>query len=199
MKNILFTQRQELKQEYKEKRDCIDQNIPKLILKIGFLPIAVPNESHIASLLFSELKPAGVLLSGGNSLVKYGGDAPERDLTEYDLITKCIESNIPLFGICRGYQLIADYFGCSLRKIENHVGTRHRIDGEICRDSVNSFHNYTISETTADIIPIANAFDGSIESFRHKIYKIMAVSWHPERENPFSNADIQLMKDFFES
>ncbi len=199
MKTIFFTQRQEYIKDYKEKRDCIDQNIPKLVSTLGFLPVGVPNNIDIASLLFSELKPSGVLLTGGNSLAKYGGDAPERDLVECYLIDKCIENDIPLFGICRGFQIIADYFGCTLGQIKNHVKKRHSIEGSIRRDSVNSFHNYTICELVDDIFPLGIAEDGSIEVFHHKEFRIMAIAWHPERENPFLDSDIELMKNFFES
>ena len=199
MKTIFFTQRQEYIKDYKEKRDCIDQNIPKLVSTLGFLPVGVPNNIDITSLLFSELTPSGVLLTGGNSLAKYGGDAPERDLVECYLIDKCIENDIPLFGICRGFQIIADYFGCSLRQIMNHVKNRHSIDGSISRYSVNSFHNFTICEPIDDFLPLGIAPDGSIEAFRHKEFRIMAIAWHPERESPFHDADIDLMKKFFET
>ena len=82
MKVILYTQRVEIIESYGERRDCADQNIPRFIKACGYLPVPVPNICETAIQMTEEIKPAGIILTGGNSLVKYGGNAPERDNME---------------------------------------------------------------------------------------------------------------------
>ena len=86
MKTVLYTQRVEVVKSYGERRDCADQNIARFLSTCGFLPLPVPNIKELAEKMMMELKPAGIVFTGGNSLVKYGGDAPERDETEYAML-----------------------------------------------------------------------------------------------------------------
>ena len=81
MKTVLYTQRVEVVKSYGERRDCADQNIARFLDACGFLPLPVPNVKELAEKMILELKPAGIVFTGGNSLTKYGGDAPERDET----------------------------------------------------------------------------------------------------------------------
>ena len=85
-----------------------------------------------------ELKPAGIVFTGGNSLVKYGGDAPERDETEYAMLKLALEYDIPVYGFCRGMQTILDFYGCELSTVTGHVAVRHDIDGMLGKRNVNS-------------------------------------------------------------
>ena len=198
MKIILYTQRVEVIESYNERRDCADQMIPKFLFHCGFLPIPISNVPSITKNIFNEIKPHGIFLSGGNSLVKYNGDSPERDETEKILIDCSIKKNIPVFGICRGFQFIADYFGAKLFHIDNHVRRRHKISGSINRESVNSFHTLGLFDLPNDLKILSRADDNSIEAFKHKSLKIFAISWHPEREKIFSDDDVNLIKNFFE-
>lgn len=84
MKVVLYTQRVEIVESYNERRDCADQNIPRFIDSCGYLPIPLPNVWDVTRKVIMNVKPAGIILTGGNSLVKYGGDAPERDAVERD-------------------------------------------------------------------------------------------------------------------
>jgi len=86
VKVILYTQRVEMIESYGERRDCADQNIPRFIKACGYLPVPVPNICETAIQMTEEIKPAGLILTGGNSLVKYGGNAPERDNMEKRLL-----------------------------------------------------------------------------------------------------------------
>ena len=81
MKVVLYTQRVEVAESYGERRDCADQNIPCFIEACGYLPLPLPNIRNIAERLIEQIRPSGIILTGGNSLVEYGGDAPERDET----------------------------------------------------------------------------------------------------------------------
>lgn len=199
LKIVVYTQRVEIIEDYNERRDCIDRNIVKFIKTCGYLPVALPNEEEIAIKIIETLKPVGIILTGGNSLVKYGGDAPERDLTETRIIEYAITNNIALCGICRGMQMILDYFGNELMDIKNHVAIYHKIydkNGEVL-DEVNSYHNQGIKKVKYPLLAIAQAEDGVIEEVRHQDKKIIAIMWHPERQKKFQQSDINKIKELF--
>ena len=197
MKIIAYTQRVEIIESYGERRDCADQMLPKFLRCCGFLPIPIPNVPELVDDFLLEIKPRGIFLSGGNSLVKYGGNAPERDQTETLLIDYAIEHDIPTFGICRGMQFIADRFGAKLEPIENHVRVRHAISGRINRE-VNSFHTLGLFDVPNCLKILARADDNSVEAIAHSRLKIAAIGWHPEREINFADADVSMLKNFFE-
>jgi len=197
MKKIFFTQRVEINESYGERRDAIDQEIPKLLCECGLLPIACPNDEKIVEEMLKELNPDGFFFSGGNSLVKYGGDAPERDAVETLLIERAIEQNLPLLGICRGCQFIADYFGGTLEKAEGHVRTTHKITGEITRE-VNSFHEYAITRIKKPLAIVSQAEDNTIEAVRHENLKITGIMWHPERGERCEE-DLRLIGEVYSS
>ena len=90
---VFYTQRVEIKEKYGERWDCADQNIPFFLEKCGYLSIPVPNNWEIAKMMLHQFKPVGIVLTGGNSLNKYGGDAPERDALEIKLLSYALEYN----------------------------------------------------------------------------------------------------------
>lgn len=199
MKVIVYTQRVEYVRSYGERRDCADQNIPKLLLACDFLPIPIyniPDKTLIDKFMFNT-SAEGVLFTGGNSLYQYGGEACERDQTERIILEWCIKNNVPVFGFCRGMQLILDYFGAKLENVDSHVAIRHKVGGIVCRDSVNSYHRQAVRSVPACLEIVSQSTDGIVEAVRHKTKSIFAIMWHPERENPFYNGDIELIKNFF--
>lgn len=196
MNIVLYTQRVDIVESYEERRDCADQNISLFIETCGYLPVAVPNIPNIAKDLIYVLKPVGIVFTGGNSLVKYGGNAPERDKTERLLLDVAIKNNIPLYGFCRGMQVILDYFGCQLVEVKNHVAVRHKIYGETEKE-VNSFHNQGCKYIKEPLKVTAYADDGVVEAIEHNEYKIVANMWHPEREKIFSEMDKEQLWKLF--
>ena len=80
-RTVIYTQRVEVVESYRERRDCTDQNIPLLLEACGYLPVPVPNVITDLDMFVETVSPAGIMLTGGNSLIKYGGTAPERDET----------------------------------------------------------------------------------------------------------------------
>lgn len=196
MKIIVYTQRVEIIEAYNERRDCADQNIPRFIHACGYIPIPIPNISNLIPELFEILKPNGVIMTGGNSLIKYGGNALEKDDTDRAVIRTVLQNNIPLYGFCRGMQSILDYYKIELREITGHVVDKHEIHGEINR-IVNSFHNQAAFEISNQFEVLAVSDDKAVEAIRHKKEKIIATMWHPEREMPFNEQDINMVKEFF--
>ena len=181
MKKIVFTQRVEVIESYGERRDCADQHIADFLYACGCLPVPIPNRPEIVDAFLDGIKPDGIFFSGGNDLASYGGNAPERDETERLLIKYAEVQNVPLFGICRGLQMIATYYGASLERVERHVRVDHRVRGKIKRDAVNSFHGMGIRKVVYPLEKLCRSDDGVVEAIQHEKFKIAAVMWHPER------------------
>lgn len=191
MRSILFTQRVEVIESYQERRDCADQRIAQLIGCCGYLPIPVPNHEKYAVDLVNKIRPSGIVLTGGNSLVKYGGNAPERDRTDGILIATALERRIPLYGFCRGMQSILDYFGNTLVEVKNHVAVRHKVRGIYGDWEVNSYHNQGCIELGSEELKVVcRSEDGVIEMVQHVSRPLMGTMWHPEREADFLETDI---------
>ena len=198
MKKIVFTQRVEVIESYGERRDCADQHIADFLYACGVLPIPMPNNPELVKTYIEGVRPDGLFFSGGNDLAAYGGNAPERDETERKLIGCSENLGIPLFGICRGMQMITTYYGAKLDKIDGHIRTKHRISGMLSRDSVNSFHGMGVKEVQEPLIELARSDDGVVEAIQHKEYNIAAVMWHPERVAGFSRLDIDMVSRFYD-
>ncbi|MBD5489827.1 MAG: C26 family cysteine hydrolase domain-containing family [Lachnospiraceae bacterium] len=197
MKVVLYTQRVELIESYGERRDCADQNIPRFIEACGYLPIPLPNIRNIAEKLIEQIQPSGIILTGGNSLAKYGGDAPERDEAERRILDVSLERDIPVYGFCRGMQVILDYFDCELNQVQGHVAVHHKVSGVLGELEVNSFHNQACYRVKDPVEVLAQTQDGVIEAVQHKNKRILGTMWHPERETPFPDLDIQRIQKLF--
>lgn len=195
---VLFTQRVEIVESYNERRDCADQRIAKFIRACGFLPVPISNNKELALELVLALQPSGIILTGGNSLVKYGGNAPERDDMDRALIDQAVNRRIPLYGFCRGMQSILHYFGNDLEQVEGHVAVKHKINGKENEIEVNSYHNQGCTElSSTELEVVMRSGDGVIEKIIHKESPILGTMWHPERENPFKELDICMVKKLF--
>ena len=197
MSIVLYTQRVEVVESYGERRDCADQNIPQFIKACGYLPIPIPNDLSVAQDIVLHLNPIGIVLSGGNSLEKYGGNAPERDMVEKELLKIALEKDIPVYGFCRGMQVIEDYFGAKLENIEGHVCVRHKIQGKIGEHLVNSYHNQACYQVPDQMEVLAVSQDGVIEAVQVKEKWILGTMWHPEREDVFCKEDIERTQKLF--
>lgn len=199
MKKIIYTQRVEIVESYGERRDCADVEIAKLIWECGFLPVPVNNIPGRIQTFLEQLQPDGMILTGGNDLSKYGGNAPERDETEKRMIEHGIRNDIPIYGFCRGMQMIADYFGVKLTKVADHVAVRHKLEGNSPWNGrmVNSFHNMAIKAAADDLMIEARSEDGVIEAIRARDKRIYGTMWHPERESPYEKDDIRFIQQIF--
>ncbi len=189
MRVVLVSQRVDVLAARGERRDALDQRLADWLASHGLLPVPVPNRPGRVDALWSKLQPAAVVLSGGNNLVEYGGDAPERDAVERALLARAMTEQVPLFALCRGAQLLLDAFGNRLERVTGHVGTRHRlvIDGR--EAEVNSYHQWGCRSLAEPLEALARSDDGVIEAFFHPQLPLLGVMWHPEREEPFAELD----------
>ncbi|WP_320035336.1 gamma-glutamyl-gamma-aminobutyrate hydrolase family protein [Halarcobacter sp.] len=207
MKKIVVSQRLIQHDKYYEIRECLDIKYSKLIEKCGFLPIILPTEVNFKN-YFNELKIDGIFLTGGNDLYIFNQSilSQKRDIFEYDLIKYAIDNNIPIYGICRGMQIIAKYFDSKLKLIPNHINSHHKIvvnkESKYFKylkniETTNSFHKYGIDILGKGLIISAKSNDGIIEAIEHEKYKIFAQMWHSERTKPFCKNELDIIKKFF--
>lgn len=111
------------------------------------------------------------------------------DELDMKVIEHAVMNKKPLFGICRGLQMINIYFNGSLKQhIDNHVDTRHKIykkgNHELFDDleEVNSLHHQTIKKLGEGLEILFASNDGEIELIKHKNLPIFATQFHPEME-----------------
>ena len=193
-------------ENYIDDRDALSHDWTSLLEKINILPILIPNSLVEIEEFLDGVDLDGIILSGGDNI----GEFPLRDKTERKIIKYAINKKIPIFGVCRGMQIMNQFFGGDIIKTidKKHVGKSHSItvskekifsfldEKEIM---VNSFHNNIIIEKKLgkNLISIAkDTNDESIEAFIHSNYPIIGTMWHPERMKDKNNYD--LIKIFFE-
>lgn len=190
-KRIGLTLRVQTIKEYDEKRDAISQDWIQFFQKLDFLPILIPNQLPDVTSFLNEMKLDGIILSGGDNI----GDDHGRDNTENKILNFVISNNIPTLGVCRGMQVINNFFKGSMvfNEGNQHVAVNHNIKlitksfidffkAEVIE--VNSFHHNLITDDNLgeNLLPFAiHNSDNTIEGFYHNSIPIIGVMWHPER------------------
>ncbi len=160
----------------------------------------------------------GLVLCGGIDVAPelYGEEAlpnaevevsPERDAMEWRLLDAARDANVPVWGICRGLQVLNVYLGGSLwqnlptqfRSPIHHSVTEtpetlaHTVQviepgaplGErLTRDlpRVNSRHHQAVKRLGDGLVPVALSPDGLVEAVVLKDggWWVRGVQWHPE-------------------
>lgn len=193
-------------ENYIDDRDALSHDWSSLLEKIDTLPILIPNSLVNIEKFLDNMDLDGIILSGGDNI----GEFPLRDKNEDRILEYAINKKIPIFGVCRGMQIINKFFEGSIieTKDKKHVGKTHKviIDKEkifsfLNKDKivVNSFHNNIIIEKNLgkNLKVIAKDItDKSIEAFIHSDYPIIGTMWHPERMKDKNNE--LLIRIFFE-
>ena len=202
--NIAVTQRGVSLPERGECRDCLDRRLTLFLEACGLVCLPMPT---LVSSPLEWLRSAGIggmLISGGNDLEVLGeGDiSPERDALERAILDIAEEHDFPVFGLCRGLQVMAHHHGARIVPVKDHAGRRHPLrGGRFQEDVVNSFHNYGCRPEGLPqrLRVLALSEDGVVEALGVSGLAQMAIMWHPEREEEFRPGDIALIKDFFNS
>mgnify|MGYP005644426075 CR=1 FL=1 len=184
-------------ENYDEKRDALSKDWPQFFEKLNMTLVLIPNFLTNLESYLDSIEIDGIILSGGDNV----GDFPERDSTETTLLQYGIIHDLPIFGVCRGMQMINHFFNGTIIKnlSEEHVGKPHEIKISNTRIShkfesesfsVNSFHNNIIQDKNLgkNLVSFAKTIsDNTVEGIFHKEYKILGVMWHPEREQNTKN------------
>ena len=154
------------------------QNILRCLVDAGCCVDVVPATASAEDILAR--KPDGIFLANGP-----GDPAATADFAVAE-IQKLIDSNMPIFGICIGHQLLAHAMGGQTRKMERgHRGANHPVrdltTGQIEITSQN--HGFCVEQDSlpADVeVTHISLFDSSIEGLRHKTKPVFCVQYHPE-------------------
>lgn len=126
----------------------------------------------------------------------------EIDALDIEIIRYAAQNNKPLFGICRGLQIINIYFKGTLKQhIFNHENGSHKlilVENFLNFPSsvvVNSFHHQSVKKLGENLKVLYYSLDGEVEVFVHEKLPILAVQFHPEMDinNEFST----LLRDYF--
>ncbi len=124
--------------------------------------------------------PDGIMLSNGP------GD-PKECTSVIAQIKKLYDSDVPIFAICLGHQLMALATGADTYKLKyGHRGGNHPVKdlaaGRVYISSQN--HGYAVDPKTLDPAVCEEAFvnvnDGTNEGLRYKNKNIFTVQFHPE-------------------
>ena len=124
--------------------------------------------------------PDGIMLSNGP------GD-PETNVSVIEEIRKLSNTDIPIFAICLGHQLMALAHGAKTYKLKyGHRGGNHPVkdlvDGRVYISSQN--HGYAVDYNTMDPSVAEEAFvnvnDGTNEGLSYIGKNIFTVQFHPE-------------------
>lgn len=157
----------------------VKKNIIRCLAERGNFVKVFPMKTSAEEIL--AWNPDGIMISNGP------GD-PGVMKEEVALITKLINSNIPVFGICLGHQLIAQCFGLSTFKTKiGHRGINHPVKNVITGKSeiTSQNHGFAVSleeaQKNKDIeITHVNLNDNTIEGLRHRTKNVFCVQYHPE-------------------
>ena len=140
--------------------------------------------------------PDGVFLSNGP-----GDPAPLS--YAIDNATALVASNVPVFGICLGHQILGLAMGGSTFKLKfGHRGANHPVKklatGNVEITSQN--HGFAVDPASLpDDVEVThlNLYDGTVEGLRHKTRPVFCVQYHPEASPGPHDADY-LFDDFLQ-
>ena len=208
----------------------------KTLASVGGLPYMIPllDDNDTLRAIYETLD--GIFLCGGvdvgptnygQSKHSYCGRVDDaRDRTELQLVEWAIEDKKPVFGVCRGVQVINvatggtlyqdiafeikgaikhDYFPTPerySRDLLTHsvfVDTESRLGRMLGVRSikVNSMHHQAIAQIGHGLMPTAWAPDGVIEALESQNgHYLMGVQWHPEELVPTDPRMYRLFRQF---
>ncbi len=154
------------------------QNIARSLHERGCQVTVYPADTKAEEILAEG--PDGIMLSNGP------GD-PAENVKIIEEIKKLYQSDVPIFAICLGHQLMALATGASTYKLKyGHRGGNHPVrdldTGRVYISSQN--HGYAVDTESLDPEVAEPAFvnvnDGTNEGLRYKGKKIFTVQYHPE-------------------
>ena len=167
-------------------------NILRRLSAHGFDVRVYPATTPASELLAT--RPDGIFLSNGP-----GDPAP---LT-YAIANarELVKSDVPVFGICLGHQVLGLAMGGNTFKLKfGHRGGNHPVKkistGKVEITSQN--HGFAVDAASLpDDVEVThlNLYDGTVEGLRHKTHPVFCVQYHPEASPGPHDADY-LFDDF---
>ncbi len=182
---------------------------------VGGIPAALTFGGEPDALAELALRIDGLLLSGGDDVNPHvfgeeprlglGSVTPARDALEVELFRRMRELHKPVFGICRGIQLMNAAMGGTLYqdlvrewpgKLQHaqkgprqHAGHAVQVDpgtrlrGILSADQVfvNTFHHQAVRDLAPGCVVTARSQDGLTEAIELSGDDfVLGVQWHPE-------------------
>lgn len=152
----------------------------------------------------------GLLLPGGGDIDprRYGQKNiascppdPELDARQFAVMDAFAKLGKPVFGICRGHQLINVYFGgtliqhiaCAERHSRDAGAVTDKVHDNICMEGsfiarlygarlrTNSSHHQAVDRPGENLRIAMRSDDGIAEAMYHEKLPVWSVQWHPER------------------
>lgn len=153
-------------------------NIARSLVKRGCEVTVYPALTKAEEIIKDQ--PDGIMLSNGP------GD-PAECVTIIEEIKKLFETDIPIFAICLGHQLLALANGASTHKMKyGHRGANHPVKdlatGRVYISSQN--HGYVVDDESLDKSVAETSFinvnDGTCEGLHYLNKNVFTVQFHPE-------------------
>lgn len=218
---------------YREGDSCIENSYALSILEAGGVPVLIPVCTDIEILRETVKRLDGLLLTGGgdiNPLFAKEDPIPQlqeyniiRDQYDFTLVKLATDRCIPIFGICRGHQVINLAFGGNnyqdiysqrqtptlkhsqsvSREYGSHtvlIEKESQLFNIMGTDSlvVNSFHHQAIKDVAPGFHVSATSPDGIIEAMEGRpAYPIFSVQWHPEKMAVRPDQQMQRLFHYF--
>ena len=141
------------------------------------------------------LKPNGVFLSNGP------GDPVATGKYATTIIKDLIKSNIPIFGICLGHQILALSLGAKSKKMKlGHRGANHPVKNLIKGNVEITSQNHGFEIINLNLpknieVTHKSLFDNGIEGIKLKNKPVFSVQYHPE-SNPGPQDSVYLFQEF---
>ncbi len=154
------------------------KNIAQSLAERGCQVTVYPSDTIAEEILAAH--PDGIMLSNGP------GD-PKENVEVIRQIRKLYESDVPIFAICLGHQLMALATGADTYKLKyGHRGGNHPVKdlatGRVYISSQN--HGYAVDTDSLDpnvaVPAFVNVNDGTNEGLRYVGKNIFTVQYHPE-------------------
>lgn len=180
----------------KEKRPSLIRSLNGQGLKIGLLDVGL-KENIVRSLsmrgcdvtVYPAWTPAAEILADqpDGIMISNGPGDPKECASIIAEVRKLYESNVPIFAICLGHQLMALATGSDTFKLKyGHRGGNHPVKdlttGRVYISSQN--HGYAVDESSVNPAiaePLfVNVNDGTNEGLIYKDKNIFTVQFHPE-------------------
>lgn len=199
---------------HNEQRSSISDWYIKALELAGAIPVILPPSLSPDASAKALHRMDGLLLSGGTDLSPmHYGQQPKpnlgsidahRDEQEIAMVKEAHKLGMPIFGICRGMQVLnAALGGTVIQHIspEGPDAIQHRQSapgwhrhhhvtiqtGTILAAAlgegtigVNSFHHQAVDQVAPGFVVSAEAPDGTIEGMECMTPWILGVQWHPE-------------------
>lgn len=176
----------------------IKRNILRMLVERGCRVTVVPAKTPASDVL--AMNPSGVFLSNGP------GD-PEPCDYAIEAIQSILESELPVFGICLGHQLLGLACGAKTQKMKfGHHGANHPVQDLASKQVMitSQNHGFAVDE---DSLPDnleathRSLFDGSLQGIHRTDKPAFGFQGHPEASpgphdiSPVFDHFIELMKE----